>query len=165
MILDWDEATLQSNIAHHTPAMIVLAYGTNEAGRKAWTVESYKETFSRIIQKVRAAAPASTILVVGPPDRFTRTRKGWQVLDQVDTIVEAQRQAAAENGCPFWDLRSKMGGKATMPVWINAGLAQNDHVHFTSEGYRLLGEALYRDLMSQYELFEKARANLLASRE
>ena len=34
IVLDWNEETLRSNIERRNPAMIVLAYGTNEAGRK-----------------------------------------------------------------------------------------------------------------------------------
>ncbi len=41
IVLDWNEPVLKSNIERRNPALIVLAYGTNEAGRKDWTVESY----------------------------------------------------------------------------------------------------------------------------
>lgn len=163
MILDWDEATLRSNIERRNPALIVLAYGTNEAGRKDWTLESYREMYARVIARLREAAPAATILVIGPPDRQIRTRKGWQTLEKVEMIVEAQRQAAVAAGCPFWDLRAKMGGSGSMAQWVRSGLAQADHVHFTGPGYRMLGDAVFRDLMSQYELFLKARESLVAA--
>ena len=48
-------------------------------------------------------------------------------------IVEAQRQAAAIEGCAFWDTRAKMGGKGAMHQWVQAGMGQNDHVHFTAD--------------------------------
>jgi lysophospholipase L1-like esterase len=162
IVFGWDEATLRSNIERRNPGLIVLAYGTNEAGHKDTTLESYRTMFSQLIARFRAAAPTATILVIGPPDRYVRTRKGWQPLDGVDTVVEAQREAALANGCPFWDLRAKMGGKGSMQQWISAGMAQLDHVHFTAPGYRLLGDAVFRDLMSQYEVFVKARADIIA---
>ncbi len=157
IVLDWNEETLKSNIERRNPAMIVLAYGTNEAGRKDWTLDSYRDMFSQLIHRFREAAPAATILVIGPPDRDQRTRRGWQPMDQLDMIVEAQREAALSNGCPFWDLRAKMGGKGSMQKWVMAGMAQNDHVHFVGAGYHMLGDAVVRDLMSQYDLFLKAR--------
>jgi len=49
-----------------------------------------------------------------------------------------------------------------MRQWVLAGMAQNDHVHFTAPGYHLLGDAVFRDLMSQYDLFVKARADSVA---
>jgi lysophospholipase L1-like esterase len=162
IVLDWNEPVLKSNIARRNPSLIVLAYGTNEAGHKTWTLESYQKMFEELIGRIREAAPAATIFVVGPPDRYIRTRKGWLPMDQIDMIVEAQRQAAAATGCAFWDLRAKMGGKGSMQQWVLAGMAQNDHVHFTGPGYRLLGDAVFRDLMSQYDVFLKARADVVA---
>src|SRR5271163_1371630 len=162
--LNWDPETMRSNIERRNPALIVLAYGTNEAGRKDWTLESYRETFIDLIGRFRKAAPTATILLIGPPDRFVPTRsKGWIPMDNIDMIVEAQRQAAASTGCAFWDLRAKMGGKGAMREWVIAGMAQADYVHFTGPGYRMIGDAVFRDLMSQYDIFLKARESVAAA--
>ncbi len=162
--LNWDEETLKSNIERRNPALIVLAYGTNEAGRKDWTVDSYRDMFIQLIGRFRTDAPTATILVIGPPDRYIHTRsKGWIPMDNIDLIVEGQRQAAAATGCAFWDLRAKMGGKGAMKEWVMAGMAQGDYVHFTGPGYRMIGDTVFRDLMSQYDIFLKARENLAAA--
>jgi len=164
IVLGWNEETLRSNIEHRNPALIVLAYGTNEAGRKDWTLESYREMYSQIIAGLRADAPTATILVIGPPDRTQKIRKvGWQTMEKVDVIAEAQREAALASGCAFWDLRAKMGGKGSMLRWVAAGMAQADHVHFTGPGYRMLGDAVFRDVMSQYDIFLQARAAIVAN--
>jgi lysophospholipase L1-like esterase len=155
--LGWDETVLRSNVERRNPGLIVLAYGTNEAGRKDWTVESYRDMYLRLIARFREAAPTATIMLIGPPDRYVRTRKGWQPLENLDLIIEGQRQAAVAAGCAFWDMRAKMGGAGSMRQWVQAGMAQYDYVHFTSPGYRMLGDAIFRDLMSQYEIFLKAR--------
>lgn len=160
IILNWNIDVLRSNLERRNPALIVLAYGTNEAGRKDWTLESYRDMYVQLIRRLRQDAPAATILVVGPPDRYVRTRKGWVVLDNVDLIVEAQRQAAFAEGCAFWDLRSKMGGKGSMKQWVQAGMGQVDYVHFTAPGYKKIGDAEFRDLMSQYDIFVQAREAL-----
>lgn len=160
IILNWDDAVLESNIERRNPALIVLAYGTNEAGRKDWTLETYRDMYTQLIARLRHAAPTATILVVSPPDRFLHTRKGWVAMDQIDTVVEAQRQAALATGCAFWDLRAKMGGKGSMRQWVQAGMAQYDYVHFTAAGYRIVGDAEFRDLMGQYDAFLKARESL-----
>jgi lysophospholipase L1-like esterase len=164
IILGWNEETLRSNIERRNPALIVLAYGTNEAGRKDWTLESYREMYSNLIARLRADAPTATILVVGPPDRTQKVRKiGWQTMEKIDVIAEAQKEAALANGCAFWDLRAKMGGKGSMLKWVAAGMAQADHVHFTGPGYRMLGDAVFRDVMSQYDIFLQARAAIVAN--
>ena len=164
IILNWNEETLRSNIERRNPALIVLAYGTNEAGRKDWTLESYRNMYSQLIQRLRMDAPTATILVVGPADRTQRVRKvGWQTMEKIDLIAEAQRQAALANGCAFWDTQAKMGGKGSMLTWVAAGMAQADHVHFTGPGYRMLGDAVFRDVMSQYDIFLQARAAIVAN--
>jgi lysophospholipase L1-like esterase len=161
MMLDWNEVVLKSNIERRNPALIVLSYGTNEAGRKDWTLESYRDMFTRLIERLRNDAPTATILVVGPPDRAIRVRgKGWVTLDNVDMIVEAEREAALAHGCAFWDQRAKMGGKGSMREWVLAGMAQGDYVHLTAPGYHMIGDAMFRDLMSEYDLFVKAREAL-----
>ena len=164
IILGWNEETLRSNIERRNPALIVLAYGTNEAGRKDWTLESYREMYSNLIARLRADAPTATILVIGPADRTQKVRKvGWQTMEKIEVIAEAQRQAALANGCAFWDLRAKMGGKGSMLKWVAAGMAQADHVHFTGPGYRMIGDAVFRDVMSQYDIFLQARAAIVAN--
>jgi lysophospholipase L1-like esterase len=161
MMLDWNGEVLKSNIERRNPALIVLSYGTNEAGLKGWTLESYRGMFTHLIERLRADAPTATILVAGPPDRAIKVRgKGWVTLDHMDTIVEAQREAALAQGCAFWDQRAKMGGKGSMREWVLAGMAQGDYVHLTAPGYRMVGDAMFRDLMSEYDLFVKTREAL-----
>jgi lysophospholipase L1-like esterase len=158
----WDEATLAENIAHRNPDLIVLAYGTNDAGDRNNTLESYQAIFAGLLRKLRAAAPTASLLVIGPPDRSTRVRRTWQTLARVSSIIEAQRRAAREVGAAFIDLRAKMGGEGSMLQWARTELAQNDHVHFSGPGYRLLAEAVYRDLMTHYNQFLEARAAIMA---
>ena len=153
----WDGELFRSHVARRDPALIVLAYGTNEARRKDWTYETYKEAFTALLGRFRAAAPAASILVLGPPDQAVRLRQGWTAHAGVDRILEAQRDAALENGCAFWDLRTTMGGKGSMRQWVNAGFAQGDFVHFTGPGYRMIGESMYELIMGQYGAFSTLR--------
>ncbi len=158
----WDEGTLADNLARRNPDLIVLAYGTNEAGDRTVTLESYRAMFTDLLRKFRADAPTAALLVIGPPDRSQRTRRGWQTMDRVGVIAEAQRLAAREVGAAFIDLRAKMGGAGSMLEWAKTDLAQNDHVHFTGSGYRLLADTVFSDVISQYDVFLAARAEVMA---
>lgn len=160
----WDEEVWSKHLARRDPALVVLAYGTNEASNRDWTFESYREAFSAVLEKIRRAAPAASILVIGPPDRLMRVRgKGWTPFARMNEIVEAQRTAARDNRCAFWDLRERMGGERAMLRWVQAGFAQRDHVHFTGEGYRLIGNVVHRDLMAEFERYRQVRERIFAA--
>src|SRR5260370_36578893 len=58
----WDDAMLASNIARRNPALIVLAYGTNEASNPAWTHDTFREMFSKLLHRLRQPPPTPPIL-------------------------------------------------------------------------------------------------------
>jgi lysophospholipase L1-like esterase len=156
-MLRWNEEMLATYVQRRNPGLIVLAYGTNEASDPKWDRDGYQAMFSSLLQRLRSDAPAASILVIGPGDRWARTRAGWHVVAGIDFIIEAQRAACRENGCAFWDMRQRIGGKGSMRDWVTAGLGQPDRVHFTDAGYRRLAAALFDDLMPQYETYKQAR--------
>ena len=153
----WDAALQAEHIAHRNPALIVLAYGTNESASRDWNQPQGTQEFAAIIKRLRAAAPSAAILVIGPPDRYYMVRGVWTVHPKIDGIAAAQRDAAKAAGVAFWDIRERMGGSGAMREWVRAGLAQGDYIHFTAPGYRLLGAAMYKELLEQYRTFIKVR--------
>jgi len=160
--LRWEESQLREHLEKRNPGLIVFAYGTNEAGNKEWTPESYRAMFRGVLQRFRAMAPTASFLVVGPPDRAQRINRLWVPLPKLDMISEAQRDVAIEMGGAFWDLRERMGGNGSMKRWVYAGFAQGDFVHLTGAGYRLVGETLYKDLIAHYEEFRRIRQKVFS---
>jgi lysophospholipase L1-like esterase len=151
----WKEAMIAANLKQRNPALIVLAYGSNEASDPNWTAESYQAMFSALLKRLRTNCPQAAILVLGPTDRMMRTRTGMIAVQGIDMIIAAQRLASAENGCAYWSAKRRMGGSGSMRDWVNAGLAQGDYVHFTAPGYDKLGEVLFGDIMRLYEQYQK----------
>jgi lysophospholipase L1-like esterase len=157
--LDWNATVLDGEIAGRSPALIVLAYGTNEALSKSWTAEQYRASLLEVIRRLRAAAPLTSILLIGPPDCEYRLRDGGRrTFPHLDEVIEIQRQVALDSGCAFWDWRARMGGPGSVHQWFQAGLGQADHTHLTSAGYRMLGDMLFSEIMSQYDRFQAAMA-------
>src|SRR5216683_932611 len=155
LFLRWNEALQQTLMLESNPALIVLSYGTNEAGDRNWTEEAYAAMFQRIIERCRRLAPNASILVVGPPDRAMRAgRRAWKPFSGVDRIVTAQRSVCRQMHCAYWDQRSRMGGFGSMRDWVSISWAQPDHTHFTGEGYTELASALFSDIVQQYDSYE-----------
>jgi lysophospholipase L1-like esterase len=157
LIQRWDETMHAAYLQRRDPALIVLAYGTNEAGDSRWSEASYLETFSAILQRLRRAVPAAAILVLGPPDRFYRVKGRWRPFEGVDRIIAAQQEACRQNRCAYWNTRARMGAEGSMVNWVMAGLAQGDYVHFTSLGYQRLATVLFQDIMRLYDSYLKVR--------
>lgn len=160
--LRWEETQLREHLKKRNPGLLVFAYGTNEAGRKDWTPETYRAMFRAVLERFRSIAPAASFLVIGPPDRAQRINRTWLPVTKLNMICEAQREVTFEMGGAFWDLRERMGGEGAMKRWVYAGFAQGDFVHLTGPGYQLVGETLYRDLIAHYEEFRKIRQRVFS---
>lgn len=160
IILGWNPAILASELAARDPALIVLAYGTNEALSRSWTAEEYRTGLIQIIQRLRETAPTASILMIGPPDCQYRLRNGRRLpFPHLEQVIEIQRDVAQSNGCAFWDWRAAMGGPGSVRQWVLAGLGQGDYTHLTGAGYRLAGGMLFDELMAQYDRFLTVRAD------
>lgn len=141
VLLDANEQIWAAEMARRAPALVILAYGTNEANSRTWTAEQYRADLTEVIARVRRAVPAGSILLVGPPD-CGKPRP----LAHLAEVIDIQRQIAGSQGVAFWDWRLHMGGAGIVGRWVLAGLSQPDYIHLTGEGYRLLGNMLFDQL-------------------
>ena len=153
---------MTSYLHQRDPALLVLAYGSNEASDGSWTGDSYREMFSALLRRLREDCPAASILVLGPTDRMT-LRGGIPVeVEGIDRIIAAQRQACTENGCAYWCAKKRMGGSGSMRDWTRTGLGQADYVHFTPAGYHRLAGMLFEDITQLYDAYLGTRTSARA---
>jgi lysophospholipase L1-like esterase len=153
----WKETMIASYLKQRDPSLIVLAYGSNEAGDSNSTIERYQVKFSALLKRLRGDCPTASILVLGPTDRMMRTRTGVVQVQGIDRIIAAQRIACAENRCAYWNAKLRMGGSGSIRDWTIAGLGQRDYVHFTAPGYERLAHLLFGDMMRLYDEYLKVR--------
>jgi lysophospholipase L1-like esterase len=163
LILKWDQKLFAQYLKDNSPALIVLAYGTNEAASPLWDEDSYRQTFANLIDTIHSYVPESSILVVGPADRSLRQHYSWQPFSGTDRIIDAQREVCRTHDCAYWDERERMGGFGSMQDWVYAGWAQPDHTHFTGDGYRALAGAFMADLMSGFQEYKQRHGSLTES--
>jgi len=64
----WDPEIVNWQLRHLKPAMIVVAFGTNEGFAPSFDPEKYIQDFNARMALLRQGAPAAAIVVVGPPD-------------------------------------------------------------------------------------------------
>ncbi len=137
MILDWNEQVWAAELDQRNPSLVILAYGTNEANSRKFTPEQYRADLVAVIERIRHAVPAASILMIGPPDC------GLHPLLHLSEVIDIQREIAHQEGVAFWDWRMHMGGPGIVKRWVLAGWSQQDYIHLTAEGYRMLGKMVF----------------------
>ena len=157
-LLGTDEANFTEQVAHVAPALAIFAYGTNESGDTTTTPDDHAEAIKALAKRAKKGAPGAQCLVLGPPDRGSRT------LPKLIELIAAQRRAADESGCAFYDQLAAMGGPGAIGRWASESppRARRDFVHLTRAGYAFVAEALVHDLVMAYDNWKSA--NSVASR-
>jgi lysophospholipase L1-like esterase len=163
----WDPAVVRQELDHLKPALIVIAFGTNEGFHDDTDVAAYQSYFAARLHALHEAAPDAALLVLGPPDAERRRpgRSGapstcgdphWVYPPRLNAIRQAQRTAAAQEHAFFWDWQAAMGGPCSMAHWTHEQppLAAADHVHLLTGGYRRTADALFRTLMAGFDHFK-----------
>ncbi len=138
------------------PALIVVSYGTNDMGRGDLVEEDYRAEASALLRALREDAPGAALLVTGPPDRASRSRRVSRLLAGSEPLVlRSLRAAALENDAAFLDQRAAMGGDGSIRSWSKKKLAARDLVHLSRAGYEKLAEQIVRKLLAGYSAWQQ----------
>jgi lysophospholipase L1-like esterase len=149
----WDESLYSEQLKKRAADLIVLAYGTNEAGDEDLSLSDYESSLRQVLKRIQTLAPQASCLLLGPSDRPEQLEDGtFQVRPQLEAVQALQRQIAKEHGCAFFDVVTAMGGPLSIVKLARAEppFAARDYVHLTMRGYEALGDALYTALMRNY---------------
>jgi len=146
-LMTWNASAFAAELGQRQPDLIILAYGTNEAGDADWTPAAYRRLLKSVIQRLRVAVPHASILLFAPPDRGDLPLAAARI----PLVIETQRAVALESGVAFWSAFDAMGGSGSMNSWVARGWGQSDRVHLTKPGYDLLADAFCKDLMRAFD--------------
>jgi lysophospholipase L1-like esterase len=132
------------------PDLAILAVGINDSATsvKNFKPEKFKENYRRLIEMVRRISPECAFIFVTNNDSYRYVRRGMSWNGNGEAVRQAMLELAREYGAGVWDLYGVMGGAHTVEKWRDAGLAKNDRLHFTDEGYNLLGDLFVEALMA-----------------
>ena len=150
----WRDAVFLPQLRRRLPDLVVLAYGTNEAGDDDQPIEEYAEQVNAVLRRMRRAAKSASCLLLGPSDRPVHERGSDTFAPRPRTaqVVRVQREAAKRFGCAFFDLVAVGGGAGSMPFWAHHEdpYAQRDYIHFTRDGYVRVADVLLAAMMRGY---------------
>lgn len=133
------------------PDLVLLGLGINDSTcpAKDFKPEKFKANYRRLLDKILAVSPDCALVFITNNDSWRYVRRHMVHNDNGAAVREAMFELAQEYDGAVWDLFTLMGGNGSASLWRDEGLMKNDRLHFTREGYELLGDLLYRAIMDE----------------
>jgi lysophospholipase L1-like esterase/type II secretory pathway pseudopilin PulG len=156
--LSWNEQHWAEQLKHRSPALVILAYGTNESVDVEFPQATFERQLVDQLGRIARAVPGASCLLLGPPDRAIKNADGdWVTAPKILEIVNAEKRVAEAAGCAFYDQLAAMGGEGSIAQWANdePRRAQPDRVHLTRDGYAQVGSSFASDLMRGYAVWRR----------
>ena len=149
-----DKTLMANAFAHLSPDLIILQFGGNVMPyiKSEKECEDYGNWFKSQINFIKRNNPKAAIMVIGPSDMSIKEKTTYVTYPMLEGVRDALKDAALSTDCIFWDMYEVMGGKNSMPDWVNAEppLAASDYTHFTPKGAKKIAEEFYNKLTEMY---------------
>ena len=139
---------LPDHLACLSADLVILSLGTNDAYTRHFNTEKYRQQYDSLIREVRAAVPGAALLLTVPNDGYLYRR---DVNPNTEKVREVIRELGRTYGCGVWDFYGIMGGLNSIVVWQQFGLAKRDRIHFTRNGYLLMGDLFFNAFLKSYD--------------
>lgn len=157
-VLLQDPAHFRRQLERRRSDLVVLGYGGNDLRRYVGgvaSIEQFQEETRQLLSRVRDAGASCLLTGVVEHERSGPTRISP---DDVQAVVDAQRSAAEEAGCAFFDVYQAMGGAGGFRNWMREGLASTDLKHLNRQGREVLAGWMYDAIVSDYIRYRTERA-------
>ncbi len=137
--------------------LVILQFGGNVMpGIKNETMAAnYANYLSNQISIVKKAAPNASIIFIGPADMSVKEGTEYVTHPFLEVTRDAIKKVALESGCAFFDMYDCMGGKNSMPTWVEQKIAATDYIHFSPQGARKIATLFYASLITEYNNYLK----------
>ena len=136
------------------PDLIIFGIGINDAAENDFEKNTFMRHYNELIKVIQRVNPDCALLFLTNNDSYkrekTKKKNRYEVNLNGEIVEEAFMELGKKYNAAVWNQFDIMGGLKSMQDWEEAGLAKKDKVHFTNEGYRLLGDLLYNALITRY---------------
>ena len=150
-----DLAFLRSMYQELNTKLIILQFGVNLIPHITSDYSYYEKQFYKQLKTLKGLRPDISIIVIGVSDMSRNNNGRYESYPNIEKIREAQKNAAFKADCAFWDMYQAMGGKNSMPAWVNTSpaLARPDFTHFSWKGSVVISKMFFEALMKDYNEF------------
>lgn len=136
------------------PDLIIFGIGINDAAENDFEKNTFMRHYNELIKVIQRVNPDCALLFLTNNDSYkrekTKKKNHYEVNLNGEIVEEVFMELGKKYNAAVWNQFDIMGGLKSMQDWEEAGLAKKDKVHFTNEGYRLLGDLLYNALITRY---------------
>lgn len=126
-----------------TPDLVIFGIGINDAAGAKFDTVAFRKNYLAIVNRFREANPDCAFIFLTNNDSYRGSGKKAAPNRNGLLAREVFYRLADEVGGAVWDQFDIMGGLGSVQKWKNAGYAQGDRVHFTANGYNLVGDLFY----------------------
>jgi lysophospholipase L1-like esterase len=146
----------QAELAHRSADLVMVMIGANEAewlGPTDRDTKDYAANYEKFLAELRRARPEASCLVVSPTDQADTKDTAFPSRPVMPVLIDAQRQAARNQGCGFYSTYDWMGGKGSAARWFRKGLVGTDFQHLSHKGANRVSEGLFTALMAGFQSY------------
>ncbi len=137
---------LEKDLQMAKPDMVIFGIGINDAHTKNFNRDRFKSNYQQLIDRIKRVSPDCRFIFITNNDNHLNRTANPNTRAAEKVFIEL----ALDNNGSVWDLYKVMGGLGSSNRWVKNGLMQSDHVHFTSSGYKLIGDLLYNAIMGEF---------------
>jgi len=131
------------------PDLVILSLGINDVQDKTFSVENFEKNYDLLIKKIKKVNPEVSIIITTNSDSYYKRKypnvNSELAVDAIYRLIEKHDNVA------LWDWFNIMGGLGVVKKWEKNNFAKRDLIHFTKEGYYLLGDLFYTAFLKAYE--------------
>ncbi len=132
------------------PDLVILSIGINDAISADFNAAAFESNYDTLIGMIRKASPKTSILFTTNNDSYNRSRI---VNKNVIKVVERMQNLSRKYNAAVWNLFEVMGGLNSILHWQRKGLAKRDRIHFTTDGYKLIGDLFFNAFMASFDKY------------
>lgn len=137
--------------------LIIMQFGGNSVPsfKDSSSVRNYASYFKGQISKVKQLNPGAMVIVIGPSDMSILREGIYETYDLLPYCVEKMKEVTMSAGGAYWNLYAAMGGRNSMPSWVEKGLAGKDYIHFSNGGTKIASQLFYDAFIAEFAKWKK----------
>lgn len=152
-----NQATARTMYSELNTKLVIMQFGGNSVPffKDSTSVRNFASYFKGQIGRVKSMNPGAMIIVIGPSDMSRNNEGVYETYPFLPYCVEQMKKVTLDSGGAFWNLYAAMGGRNSMPAWVEKGLAGNDYIHFSNGGSKIASQRFYEAFIAEYAKWKK----------